>query len=128
MDNVVEIQRRWRVEFCTPPPTMVSVTKIRDKFQVDGTVQDVLEGRCGRKRSSTDNESADAVMQFFARSPKKSLRQCSREIGAMKSSDHRILRAQKWNPYIPRLIHVRRLCWECRPTVGEGGHLEHSRA
>ena len=64
------------VEFGTPPPTAVRVTRIRDKFEVDGTVQDVLKGRCGRKRSSTDNESADAVMQVFARFPDKSLRQC----------------------------------------------------
>ena len=61
------VQRRWRVEFGTPLPTRVTITRIRDKFEVDGTVQDVLKGRCRRKRSSTDNESADAVMQGFAR-------------------------------------------------------------
>ena len=66
------------------------------QVEVDGTVQDVLKGPYGRKRSSTDNESADAVMQVFARSTKKSLRQCSREIGVEKSSVQRILRAQKW--------------------------------
>ena len=74
MQNVVEVQRRLRVEFDTQPPTRVTITRIRDKFQVDGTVQDVLKGRCGRKRSPTDNESANAVMQVFARSPKKSFR------------------------------------------------------
>ena len=61
---------------------------------------------CGRKKSSTDNESADAVMQVFVRSPKKSLRQCSREIGIEKSSFRRILPAQKWKPYIPWLVHA----------------------
>ena len=71
----VEVQWRWRVEFGTPP-TRVTITRIRDKFEIYGTVQ----GRCGRNRSSTDNENADAVMQVFARSPKKSLRQCSREM------------------------------------------------
>ena len=34
-------------------------------------------------------------MQVFARSPKNSLRQCSRDIGIEKSTVHRILRAQK---------------------------------
>ena len=58
VQNIVEDQRRCRVEFGTPPPT---ITRIRDTFEADGTVQDVLKGRCGRKRSSTD--SADAVMQ-----------------------------------------------------------------
>ena len=71
MENVVEVQRRWKVEFGTPPPTRVTITRIRDKFDVDGTVQEVLKGRCGRKKSSIDNESTDAVMQVFGLSPKK---------------------------------------------------------
>ena len=66
----------------------------------------LLKGRCGRKRSSTDNESAEAVIQVFSRSPKKSLGQFSREIGIKKSSVHRILRAQKWKSYIPGLVHA----------------------
>ena len=125
MENVVEVQRLWRVEFGTLPPTRVTITRIRDKFEVDEMVQDVLKGRCGRKRSSTDNESTDAVMQVFARSPKKSLRQCFREIGIEKSIVHRIMRAQNRKPYIPRLVHVRRRCWECTMA---GGHFEHAQA
>ena len=74
VENVVEVQRKWRVEFGTPPPPpRVTITRMRDKFEVDGTVQDMLKGRCGRKRDSTDTECADAVMQVFAQSPKKSL-------------------------------------------------------
>ena len=49
--NVVEVQRGWGVEFGTPPLTRVTITRIRDKFEVVGTVQYVLKGRCGRKRS-----------------------------------------------------------------------------
>ena len=55
MENVVEVQRRWKVEFGIPPPTRVIITRIRGKFEVDGTVQDVLKGRCGRKGSSISN-------------------------------------------------------------------------
>ena len=66
MEKVVEVQRRWRAEFGTPPPTRVTITTIRDKFEVDGMVQDVLKGWCGRRRSSTDNDSTDAVMHVFA--------------------------------------------------------------
>ena len=62
VENVVEVQRRWRVELGTPQPTRVTISIIRDKLEVDGTVQDVLKGRCGRKRSSTYNESTDTVM------------------------------------------------------------------
>ena len=103
VENVVEVQRHWRVEFGTPPSIRVTITRIREKFEVCGTVSDLLTGRCGRKRSSTDNQSADAVMQDIARPPKKSV-QCSRETGIEKSSVHRILRAQKWKPYIPSLV------------------------
>ena len=106
VEIVVEVQRRWRVEFGTLPPTRVTITRIRDKFEVDGMVQNVLNGRYGRKTSPTDNESADAVMHVFARSPKKSLRRCSHEIGIEKPSVHQSLRAQKWKPNIPRLFHA----------------------
>ena len=61
-------------------------------------------------------------MRVFARSPNNSLSQCSCEIGIEKSSVNRILRAQKWKPYIARLIHVRCRCLEY--TVEEGGHFE----
>ena len=61
--NVVEFQGRWRVEFATTPPTRVTITRIRDKFEIDGTVQDVLKGRCGRKRSYTGNESGPYVFE-----------------------------------------------------------------
>ena len=54
VENVVEVQRRWRIEFGTPPTTRVTITGIQDKFEVDGTVQDVFKGRCGRKGSATE--------------------------------------------------------------------------
>ena len=68
MENVVEVQQCWRVEFGTPPSKRVTIARIREKFEFDGTVQDVLKGRFGRKRSSTDNDSADAVMHDPQRS------------------------------------------------------------
>ena len=36
VENVVEVQRSWRVEFGTPP-TRITITRIREKFEVDGT-------------------------------------------------------------------------------------------
>ena len=79
VENVVTVQRCWRVEFGTPPSTRVTITRIRVKFEVNETVQDV----------------SNAVMQVSVQSPKKSLRQYSCEIGIEKSSVHRILRAPK---------------------------------
>ena len=107
----------------TPPPTKVTVTRNRNEFEVDGRVQYLLKGRCGRKRSSTDNGSADTVMQVFARFPKKSLRLCSCGIGIEKSTVHWILRARNWKRYIPRFVHVWCHCWEC--TAAEGAHFEY---
>ena len=43
MENV-EVQLLWRVGFGTLPPIRAIMTRIRDKFEVDGTVQDVLKG------------------------------------------------------------------------------------
>ena len=47
VENAVEVHS-WRVEFGTP--TRVTITRIRDKFEIEGTVQHVLKGRCGRKK------------------------------------------------------------------------------
>ena len=71
VENVVEVQRRWRVEFDTLPSTRLIIIRIRDKFEVDGTVEDVLKCRCGWKRSSTDNESAEANHAGFCTIPKE---------------------------------------------------------
>ncbi|GFQ65291.1 hypothetical protein TNCT_211921 [Trichonephila clavata] len=43
---------------------------------------------------------------MFQRSPRKSLRQASREVGLSKSSVHRIMKRCQWRSYIPRLVHA----------------------
>ena len=52
-ENAVEVQRQFRREFNKEPPTRVTITRIRDKFEADGTVQDVHKKRSGRPRTST---------------------------------------------------------------------------
>ena len=50
VENVVEVQRSWRVKFGTPlQPTRVT-TRILDKSKVNGTAENVLKCRCGIKR------------------------------------------------------------------------------
>ena len=66
VENVVEVQRRWRVQFGTLP-RRVTITRIRDKFEVDGNVQDMLKGRCGRKRSSINNFFDINIENFYIR-------------------------------------------------------------
>ncbi|GFT08476.1 DUF4817 domain-containing protein [Nephila pilipes] len=41
---------------------------------------------------------------MFKLSPRKSLRQASREVGISKSSVHRIMKRCQWRSYIPRLV------------------------
>jgi hypothetical protein len=70
-ENLAEVQWRWRNEFGTPPLTRLRVTKIRDKFEVDGKVQNVNKGRSGKPHNSTHNESVMTVLQAYTQSPKK---------------------------------------------------------
>ncbi|GFT11948.1 uncharacterized protein NPIL_602731 [Nephila pilipes] len=43
---------------------------------------------------------------MFQLSPRKSLRQASREVGISKSSVHRIMKRCQWRSYIQRLVHA----------------------
>ncbi|XP_008116993.1 uncharacterized protein LOC100557975 [Anolis carolinensis] len=104
-ENVKEVQRQWRQEFPTGPPTRVTIARIRDKFETDGTLQNIQKQRSGRRRTSTDDEKSEEVLQNFEQSSRKSLRQMACETGVSKSSIHRILRRAKLNSCIPNLMH-----------------------
>jgi hypothetical protein len=105
---VVEVQRRWRKEFGTQPPTRVTITRLRDKFETDGTLKIVNNGRSGTPHSSADNESAATVKQAFTQSTEKSARQCTCtcETGDPKTRVHRILWRERWNQYVTRLLRA----------------------
>jgi hypothetical protein len=36
VENMCEIQRKWRREFASEPPTRLKTASIRDKFEADG--------------------------------------------------------------------------------------------
>ncbi|KAG7197418.1 hypothetical protein KM043_013278 [Ampulex compressa] len=80
-ENIQEVQRQWRAEFESKPPTRRTIARIRDKFENDGTVQDVIKERSGRPRTITTPARSAAVLQLLTRSPQKSLSQCARESG-----------------------------------------------
>ncbi|KAJ4446641.1 hypothetical protein ANN_13338 [Periplaneta americana] len=131
--NNNQVQRRWRVQFGTQPPTRLTITTIRDKFEVDGTLQDVLKGRCRRKRSSTDNESVDTIMQAFAQSPKKSMRQCSHH--ACGGPSILLMLSAGLHGYLKELYLVtqqrnplpsRRKGWPTPQTVGQTGRVAYT--
>jgi len=64
-----EVQRQWRNEFGTQPPTRLTIARIRNKFEIDGTVGDVHKERFGRPRTATTLATSAAVLQQFTRSP-----------------------------------------------------------
>ncbi|UYV72667.1 hypothetical protein LAZ67_10000255 [Cordylochernes scorpioides] len=83
---------------------LLTITRIRDKFEVHGTVCDVHKGHSGRTRTATSDESSTAVLELFQRSPNKSSRQGARESDVSASSVLRILKRGKYRVYIPRLV------------------------
>lgn len=46
-ENAIEVQRRFRREFAKPLPTCWTIARIRDKFEADGTVQNINKKRSG---------------------------------------------------------------------------------
>ena len=78
-ENISEVQRQWRNEFGTQPLTRLTIARIRDKFEIDGTVGDVHKASSGRPRTATTLATSATVLPQFTRSPQKSVKQYSRE-------------------------------------------------
>ena len=65
--NISEVQRQWQNEFGTWPPTRLTITRIRGKFEMDGTFGDVHKERSGISRTATIVATSEAVLQFTLR-------------------------------------------------------------
>ena len=78
-ENVAEVQRPWKNEFQTQPPTRLTITWLCDKFDTHGTICDVHRGRSGRPHTATSPASSAMVLERFTTSPQKSAAQCARE-------------------------------------------------
>jgi len=104
-ENVVEVQRQWRHEYATEPPTCLTIARIRDKFETHCTVCDVHKGRSGRPRTASPASSAK-VLEQFTHSPQRSTKQCARETGVSRTSVRCILKTARWKVFIPRLLHA----------------------
>ena len=105
-ENATEVQRRFTDEFAKPPPTRRTIARIRDKFEVHGTVQNTNNKHSGRPRTSTSPGKELQVQETLLRTLQKSLRQTARETHISKDSVNRIMKRLHWKCYIPRLSHA----------------------
>jgi len=94
-ENVAEVQRQWKRDFQTQPPTRLTITRLCDKFDTHGTICDVHMGRSGRPRTAASPSSSAVVLERFTKSPRKSATQCARETVVSSTSVRRILKAVK---------------------------------
>ena len=102
-ENAGDVRRHWMQTFHTDPPTRVSIYRIRDKFDTDGTVAN--KKKSGRNKTSTTEENEMQVALTFVNSPKKSTRRASLELSIPRTSLMRLMRKLKLRPYRPRLLH-----------------------
>ncbi|KAK7075416.1 hypothetical protein SK128_003036, partial [Halocaridina rubra] len=68
--NVTEVQRQFRRQFHKDPPMPHTIALIRDKFEADGTVQDVHKQCSGRSRTSTSPTREEELVEMLLRSQK----------------------------------------------------------
>ena len=61
-ENVVEVQRQWKRDFQTEPPTRLKITWLCDKFDTYGTIGDVHRGRSGIPLTATSPASSAMVL------------------------------------------------------------------
>ena len=100
-ENAQDVIHDWNHYFNTDPPTRLAIYKLRDKFHDTGSVADAP--RSGRPSVCTEQNLA-TVAEAYGRSPKKSLRHASAEIGIKRISLRKILTKLQMRPYIPTLI------------------------
>ncbi|GBL92509.1 hypothetical protein AVEN_174767-1 [Araneus ventricosus] len=90
--NVAEVRRQYCRKFQADPPTRLTVNRIKDKFETNGTVQNVHRQSSGSSRTSTSFTSRESVLENYRQTSKKYVRQTSREIGIRKSSAYCIFK------------------------------------
>ena len=102
--NATEASRRLSAEHGIRKVTHSNVEALIDKFNATGSVNNAPGP--GRKQTATNEERKIEVLESLERSPQKSTRRLSNEIGVSQSSVMRLLRKLKLKPYIPRLFHA----------------------
>ena len=91
--SLVQTQREYRKHFgVKEAPSVTSIKKIVQKFEVHGTCHNRNKGNSGRRVSARTELNIDTVRESTVRSPKKSIRRRSSELGLTKSTVQRIMK------------------------------------
>ena len=134
VENFVEVQRRWRVEFVTPTPTSNKGNNSKNLRQVWSRWNGVrCVERSVRKKEKFHCYGVPAAISRFNPSRLLPLGNFKEHGVPHKSQTLEELRDQIEHAIsdiplatIQTVCHsVRRCCWEC--TVAEGGNFEHAR-
>ncbi|GBM76894.1 hypothetical protein AVEN_121427-1 [Araneus ventricosus] len=78
--SIVKVQRNFHTKFNKPPPSRNSILSWHRKFLETGSVLD--KPRSGRP--STSDSDVERIREAFTRSPTKSTRQASIELGVAR--------------------------------------------
>ena len=100
-ENAETVHKEWRDTFQTEPPRQL-IYQIRDKFEETGSVKNAPKS--GRPRTVTTSENDELVAGAFERSPHKSTRRASAELGIPRRSLGRLMKQLGLKPYRSRLL------------------------
>jgi hypothetical protein len=82
------VQRVWRKELGTEPPSTKTIIAVNKKFDATGNVAD--RSRTGRPKTSHTPDKMILVEDILKRCPTKSIRAIAQDIGIAKASVHRM--------------------------------------
>ena len=84
IENAEWVRTAWVEAFNTPPPTRLTIYRIRDKFDATGSVANAPKS--GRPRTSMTEENEMRVAMTFVNRPKKSTRRAAQELSLPRTS------------------------------------------
>jgi transposase len=98
-EKATHIQKAWKKEFGTDPPSRKTIAALNKKFDETGSVADL--SRSGRPKSSRTEEKVALVQAALKKDPSRSIRSLSTELGVNKAAVHRIKQGETlyvWSP------------------------------
>ncbi|GBN70631.1 hypothetical protein AVEN_206261-1 [Araneus ventricosus] len=74
-ENLAEVQKQYRRKFQEDPPMLLTINRIKDKFERNGTVEDVHRQRSGRPRERQRGSPAKKeYWKVIAKHPKQAVK------------------------------------------------------